>query len=79
MCVSPDILNDMRQQFGLKREDVEITYNPVNVSRINEVRESPKQIRLKYNLSSNKFVLGLFRGLSFLRGISFCLKHLLSF
>ena len=79
LCVSPDILNDMRQLEGLKREDVEITYNPVNVSRINEVRESPKQIRLKYNLSSNKFVFGIISRFELFKGHKFLFEAFAEF
>jgi glycosyltransferase involved in cell wall biosynthesis len=59
LCVSPDILDDMKLLQGLKREDVILTYNPVNLNHLQYSDEGVQEIKNKYNLNEVGVIFGI--------------------
>ncbi|MDB4142970.1 glycosyltransferase [Akkermansiaceae bacterium] len=59
LCVSPDILEDMKMLQGLRRDDVSLTYNPVNLTHLQHTEKGVKDIRDKYSLSDDELIFGI--------------------
>tara|TARA_B110000908_G_scaffold149064_1_gene182066 strand:+ start:2014 stop:4185 length:2172 start_codon:yes stop_codon:yes gene_type:complete len=59
LCVSPDILEDMKELQGLKREDVSLTYNPVNLTHLKTTADAVQRICTTYKLNGEEFLFGI--------------------
>lgn len=60
LCVSSDILADMRKYQGFTRQDVFVTYNPVNPRHLEVSPDfDPQALRASYSISRSDFVFGI--------------------
>jgi L-malate glycosyltransferase len=71
LCVSPDILKDMRTLEGLRRQDVEITYNPVNLNHLSKSFNTVDELKTKHNISEDIFVFGIISRFELFKGHTF--------
>lgn len=74
LCVSQDVLNDMRILEGLKRNDVEVTYNPVNVKLLAKSVNSVAEIKKIHSIKTDTFVFGIVARLELIKGHFYLFK-----
>lgn len=71
LCVSSSSLNDMQMLEGLKRQDVEITFNPVNFERLNMNFNTVDELKVKHNIAKDTFIFGIVSRLEAFKGHTF--------
>lgn len=71
LCVSQSILNDMQMLEGLKRQDVEITFNPVNLVHLSKNFNTIDELKVKHNITRDTFIFGIISRLEVVKGHTF--------